>query len=479
MKSPAWIFWLFLIANLVFLLALGAHLALDYRSLHSVEKWVADGQEDSRDAELVEQARAMLADDQATEQERHIAGMVLASVSANALRKDELLDQLGSGGGLLRHGLVMLATLLVFSGTLVLLARARRRDRLNALRHDEAVGSFNYLLEKAPLAFVAWNNERGVLLWNEDAERLFGVRRNSVLGAPMPASAKGVAIAVEEAMTEGSSAVTMELDLGARQDLSMVVAVVATRMQSADGTPTYSAVIEDLTSQRQQEQRRLAVVRQQRDALVREVHHRIKNHLQGVAGLLRQHLGDKPLLQPLLESATAQVLTIAAVHGLHGELEGGALDLLALLTRISSSISTVTHAPIVLEQSSQLLGGARVAEEETVPVAMIINEVIMNAVKHRVRNGPDGVIRISAASDGDEVRIIISNQGFLPPRFDLDLGSQVGNGLSLAKSLMPTSGSRLSLQEHGERVITTFELAPPVLLPGGPDAQFERSNRYE
>ena len=258
MKSPAWIFWLFLIANLVFLLALGAHLALDYRSLHSVEKWVADGQEDSRDAELVEQARAMLADDQATEQERHIAGMVLASVSANALRKDELLDQLGSGGGLLRHGLVMLATLLVFSGTLVLLARARRRDRLNTLRHDEAVGSFNYLLEKAPLAFVAWNNERGVLLWNEDAERLFGVRRNNVLGAPMPASAKGVAIAVEEAMTEGSSAVTMELDLGARQDLSMVVAVVATRMQSADGTPTYSAVIEDLTTQRQQAQRNTA-----------------------------------------------------------------------------------------------------------------------------------------------------------------------------------------------------------------------------
>ena len=55
-------------------------------------------------------------------------------------------------------------------------------------------------------------------------------------------------------------------------------------------------------------------------------------------------MGDKPLLQPLLESATAQVLTIAAVHGLHGELEGGALDLLALLTRISSSISTVTHS---------------------------------------------------------------------------------------------------------------------------------------
>ena len=57
---------------------------------------------------------------------------------------------------------------------------------------------------------------------------------------------------------------------------------------------------------------------------VREAHHRIKNHLQGVAGLLRQHLGDKPLLQPLLESGHgAEVPTIAAVHYLHGELEGG------------------------------------------------------------------------------------------------------------------------------------------------------------
>ncbi len=54
------------------------------------------------------------------------------------------------------------------------------------------------------------------------------------------------------------------------------------------------AVITDMTSRIEAEQQRLQHAQQQRDVLIREVHHRIKNNLQGVVGLLRQHITEIP-----------------------------------------------------------------------------------------------------------------------------------------------------------------------------------------
>ena len=121
----------------------------------------------------------------------------------------------------------------------------------------------------------------------------------------------------------------------------------------------------------------------QRYALIREVHHRIKNSLQGVAGLLRQHLGDKPLLRPLLESTSSQVYAIAAVRGLQGEASGAAINLRMLVARVAASVSGIMHEPIVLSERCASLGAYIVNEEESVAVAIVLNELMMNAAKHR------------------------------------------------------------------------------------------------
>lgn len=55
-------------------------------------------------------------------------------------------------------------------------------------RHaDEAIYSLQSLMMAVPQAFLAWNTNRGVVLWSEAAERLFGLARVDVLGLPLPA----------------------------------------------------------------------------------------------------------------------------------------------------------------------------------------------------------------------------------------------------------------------------------------------------
>ncbi|MCF8199483.1 MAG: PAS domain S-box protein, partial [Sulfuritalea sp.] len=83
---------------------------------------------------------------------------------------------------------------------------------------------------------------------------------------------------------------------------------VASVTRESNGEPLYSIVMaEDITERREAELKRLAEARQQRETLVREVHHRIKNNLQGVAGLLQRELGKFVELNPRLEAAISQI----------------------------------------------------------------------------------------------------------------------------------------------------------------------------
>lgn len=369
---------------------------------------------------------------------------------------------------------LLVGSVVVFTAVLAYGWWQLQRSRRAARRADEAMRSLQSLLAAAPFAFMAWNSRRGMILWSDAAERMFGLARADVLGQPLPAALRRLGELEEctraDAVTDPTAAgVAMDLHDGSGNSLHSHVSLSRLPL-SGDGSSTVAAVVEDVTPRRLQEARRLDAVRSQRDALVREVHHRIKNHLQGVAGLLRQHLAGKPLLQPLLEVTTSQVLTIAAVHGLQGEVGDGELNLRMLLARIANSISGIMHAPIEMDGQCAALGELTVTEEEAVPVAMVLNEVMMNAVKHRAPIDGDATVRIGATRSGDDAVIEVSNPGFLPPRFNLALGVHVGTGLGLVKSLLPQRGAGLEIVERGHRVVSRLQLSAPYVLSPAPAA---------
>jgi PAS domain S-box-containing protein len=341
----------------------------------------------------------------------------------------------------------------------VRIVRWSHRARRQSLRAEEALRSLRSLLASAPLAFIAWNRTRGVVLWSDSAERVFGLERARALGSPLPESLQGLRDRVEQSLSQSDTASALPLTLRNERGESIHVSVSASRMVLQEPeSPTIAVVVEDVTPHREREARRLDAEREQRDALIREVHHRIKNHLQGVAGLLRQHLAGKPQLQPLLESATAQVLTIAAVHGLQGEFRGSTLDLRGMVSRIAASISGIMRVPIVLDERCAELEGLCVAEEEGVAIAMVLNELLMNSIKHRRAGTADEMIRVCARRGVDEVAIRVTNPGTLPPRFSFALDVQLGTGLGLVRSLLPRHGARLEIEQAGDLVVATLTL---------------------
>jgi two-component sensor histidine kinase len=201
-----------------------------------------------------------------------------------------------------------------------------------------------------------------------------------------------------------------------------------------------------------------------RDTVVREVHHRIKNHLQGVAGLLRQHADEHPEIRPVMNTAITQIQAVAAIHGLQGKQAGSRVNLCDMVSSISSTVSNLTNAQIVPSIMVDSAMPAQISENEAVAIALILNELIMNAVKHSpISEDSRKTIRIGVTSARKAAQIRIFNQGKLPLGFNFERSQETGNGLSLVHSLLPLEGASLRITAANGGVETVMDLSPPIV----------------
>lgn len=237
----------------------------------------------------------------------------------------------------------------------------------------------------------------------------------------------------------------------------MTVTAVA---DSDDKVTNYVGIFNDNTEYKLHEEQRLADESNQRDALVREVHHRIKNNLQSVASLLSNFSIQHPELAELLNTAITQVKSIAAIHGLQGQFVNSAVGLNGLVEAISNNNRLLWNAQISLSMPDDL-PTILVEEKESVPLALVINELITNAIKHGEHQR---VVDISLAYDAicNKVSIAISNTGKLSPT-SANVTPNFGTGLQLATVLLPKKNANLSWEQSGEMVITRIELSAPII----------------
>ncbi len=258
---------------------------------------------------------------------------------------------------------------------------------------------------------------------------------------------------------------TLEHRLLKRDGSPVWVNLTVTVIQDSDGQPMCGlGMIEDISARKRAEQERLAHEAAQRDALVREVHHRIKNNLHGVLGLLRQHTARHPETAAVIEEAINQIGAVAAVHGLQGSHTGDNISLQNLLREIiklaRSTIGTGQHP----ELRNTLPGPVLIAAHEVVAIALVLNELLLNAIKH---GAADSIPLMELHDGGGKAHIAITNRGQLPPGFDYDKGRGLGVGLGLVKALMPRKGSTLSLRQEDDRIIATLHLEAPVVVLDG------------
>ncbi len=216
----------------------------------------------------------------------------------------------------------------------------------------------------------------------------------------------------------------------------------------------------DITLQKQQEAKRLADETTHRDALVREVHHRIKNNLQGITGLLRQFAQENPQTAEAINQAKSQIRSIAVLHGLQGHASMDTVRLCELVRAIAADVQSVWQTPINVDIPSLWTPGI-IAEKEAVPIALVLNELLVNAVKHGGKVHGHVSVTLRKGADPETIQVAIRNSGHL--RANTDRPAVRHAGLQLVAALMPREGARLTREQNGSEVLTQLEISPPVV----------------
>jgi two-component system, sensor histidine kinase PdtaS len=242
------------------------------------------------------------------------------------------------------------------------------------------------------------------------------------LGQPFPQRA---AILVAGAMA-GSRPVEAEIEAdGAVSDVRIVPLLQGTGRRGA------LALVREVT-----ELRRLDRVISRREAAIREVHHRVKNNLQTVAALLRlqaRRLGDHPTAVAALEDSVHRIASIALVHETLTEEFEGAVDMADVARRVVRMLEgSLGREDVRIELQT---GSVRVDAAVATPLAVVLNELIQNAVEHGLGDGP-GTVAVELRGGGREpVSLRVRDDGGGPPARPGDTGTG-GLGLRLVRALV-------------------------------------------
>ena len=224
-------------------------------------------------------------------------------------------------------------------------------------------------------------------------------------------------------------------------------------------------VATDVTEQRAAQEARLEAAIAQREMLVKEVHHRIKNNLQGVAGLLQQIAQRKPEVAEPIAEVVAQVHAIAQVYGLQVGANGP-LQLVGVVEAITASVRRTFGREIDFGVEGDDAPLWMLPEAESIPIALTFNELLTNAVKHSAGEASVAIRCALAARDG-EVTVTIVNRGRLPSGFSVAGIAGGVSGLGLVRALLPRRSATFALVQQTDAVVATVTLKPPSVRRAG------------
>jgi PAS domain S-box-containing protein len=219
----------------------------------------------------------------------------------------------------------------------------------------------------------------------------------------------------------------------------------------------------DITSNKEREKERINQEIILRKSLVREVHHRIKNNLQGATGLLEQTKSNHPEISDDINNIISQIKSIAVIHGLQGQNVNSDIFLLELLNQIVFTNQSTMGKTISVTTSSEFSNWILV-ESEAVPIALTINELVLNSLKHQQLSDNNQVkVKISENNEKTQVTITITNNGYLNLNNDSSNVGLSGNGLGLVKLLLPKSGVEFKLDQIENTVSASLILSSPII----------------
>jgi two-component sensor histidine kinase len=224
-----------------------------------------------------------------------------------------------------------------------------------------------------------------------------------------------------------------------------------------DGEPAVLTVVRDISARKAAEEQVRKSLRE-KETLLKEIHHRVKNNLQVVSGLINLqaiYIPDQRSRQ-LYKDSQNRIKTMALIHEeLYQHDDLASIDFADYIRGLASNLAAsygVEPARISLDVE-QLL----VPLDTAIPCGLIVNELVSNALKHAFPEERKGMIKIYFSSDENDGYILeVTDDGVGIPA-EMQFGGNTSLGMQLVSLLAEQLGARLeSSRERGTSFVLRF-----------------------
>ncbi len=230
--------------------------------------------------------------------------------------------------------------------------------------------------------------------------------------------------------------------------------------RDADGNPLRMiGTNTDITDRKKAEQQ-IKQSLKEKEALLREIHHRVKNNMAVVSGLLSleaRKIKDADV-RDLFEKNQQRVRSMALVHEkLYQTKDLSSINLEDYIKSIISDIISLYRIDTSAISTEINIEGIELDLESAVPCGLIINELLTNAFKHGFPDNRSGVLSVDFRKTDDTYTLIIKDNGVgLPEGFDYNEESTLG--LRLVKVLTGQLGGTLQIKsDKGTEAMVIFK----------------------
>jgi PAS domain S-box-containing protein len=350
----------------------------------------------------------------------------------------------------------------------------QRKQTEIALRQSEE--QLRLITDSLPVCISYIDQEQRYRFVNKTYEKWFGCDRDEIYGKTLREFVGEVAYGAiqqynERVLTGETVYYESEVPyrLGGKRYIS---ATLVPNIDTQSQVRGWYALISDITERKQVEQalgesqERLQASLQEKEVLLAEIHHRVKNNLYVICSLLELQIDrlSDPQARAALEDSCNRVSSMALVHeNLYQTHDFSGIDFADYVQQLTGDLlatyeSCVSNIMLNVETNPVFL-----SLDQAIPCGLLLNELMTNALKHGFPEGRSGHIYIflTCLADG-WIELKVGNDGDrLPPDFDLEQNASMG--LKLVMMFVEQLAGSLEL-ERGER--TWFKVRFPESNPG-------------
>ncbi len=289
-------------------------------------------------------------------------------------------------------------------------------------------------------ALIVADPEGRIEMVNKATLNLLGYREDELVTRQLRtiiSDAKPGERGIEDLIRQGLIGDDVEISLLSRDGRKIPVLLSRAVLENKDKVMRIVCVAKDVSERKRAEEQITASLRE-KEILLKEVHHRVKNNLQVVASMLNlqsRYLEDRKA-KAMFEDSQRRIESMSLIHEkLYRSKDLARIDFREYIDDLLGNVTALNGGSdrLVIRED---IGEVILDVNKGIPCGLIINELVSNALRHAFPDGRQGIIEVRMQSDSSGgILLIVSDNGAGFPEY-IDFRNTKSLGMQLVTSLV-------------------------------------------